>query len=237
MSAFFSVYSGLDREGPGCPEDVLWALEVAGTPDRARICDAGCGSGADSATLAEARRDARIVSVEQAEPLAREAKERLARFGARVETRQNDMARLDGAFDLIWCAGALYFLGVTEGLSGWRSNLAPGGAIAFSEPCAIAGAETGATQRFWADYPALTDLAGIEARVRAAGFAPLGHRIIVGPPWARYYASLERRIAALRKGRPDAEVRQVLDAAEAEIAAWRQAPEAIAYALLVVRPE
>ena len=32
--AFFTVHRDLEREGPGEAADVIWALEVAGTPDQ-----------------------------------------------------------------------------------------------------------------------------------------------------------------------------------------------------------
>jgi SAM-dependent methyltransferase len=234
VSAFFTLYSGLDREGPRTAQDVLWALDTAGTPAKARICDAGCGSGADSATLARARPEATITAIEQAPQLAEEARARLVNV-PNATVRQGDMTTPGGPYDLIWCAGALYFLGVTEGLSCWRTSLAPGGSIAFSEPCAPTP-HSDAARRFWAEYPALTDLAGIESRARAAGFEPVTHRMIAGQDWVPYYNSLETRITALRADAPDAELADVLDAAEIEIANWRAAPEDIAYALLLVRP-
>ena len=40
-----------------------------------------------------------------------------------------------GPFDLIWCAGAVYFEGITECLQAWAPALKPGGAVAFSEVC------------------------------------------------------------------------------------------------------
>ena len=45
-----------------------------------------------------------------------------------------DMATAEGPFDFIWCAGALYFLGLSSGLAAFRPRLAETGAIA----CALA---------------------------------------------------------------------------------------------------
>ena len=197
-AAFFTLYQGLAREGPGEAADLDWALGLAGTPDAARICDAGAGSGADAEVLAEARRKARITAVEKAPALAAEARARLARFAPRVKLVEGDMARLAGPYDLIWSAGAVYFLGVSEALSRWRGALAPGGRVAFSEPVWLTADPPQAAREFWAGYPAISDLAGIEARVRAAGYRTLGARMIVGRPWETYYTPLAARIAALR---------------------------------------
>ena len=39
-----------------------------------------------------------------------------------------------GSQDLIWCEGAIYFMGVTEALRAWRPLLRADGAVAFTEP-------------------------------------------------------------------------------------------------------
>ncbi|MGR3805485.1 class I SAM-dependent methyltransferase [Marinibacterium profundimaris] len=233
MSAFHRLYSGLDREGPGLPEDVHWALDRLSLKGPVRVCDAGCGSGADTRTLGIALPEARIEAVEQMPHLAGEAKARCGDLG-NVSVRHGDMGALEGPFDLIWSAGALYFLGVTEGLTAWADALAPGGGVAFSEPVRLTGNDP-EVERFWAEYPALTDLDGIAARVRQAGYEMLDHRLILGAPWAAYYQSLAARIVALSV-EADAEMRRVLDTSWTEIANWRAAPDRIAYALVIARP-
>lgn len=232
MTAFHRLYSGLDREGPGTTEDVLWALERLGIADGAMVCDAGCGSGADTLTLGRALPRARIEAVEQMDHLAAEATARCADL-PNVVVRAGDMGDLHGPYDLIWSAGALYFLGVTEGLQAWAPALASGGAVAFSEPVRLA--KDAATDRFWAEYPALTDLDGITERVEAAGYAMVDHRMIVGAPWKAYYRSLAARIVDLSDD-PDPELQEVLAASWEEISNWRAAPDRIAYALVLARP-
>ena len=233
MSAFQRLYSGLDREGPGLAEDVHWALDRLGIGGAARVCDAGCGSGADTATLGAALPDARIEAVEQMAHLADEARERCAGLG-NVAVHTADMAELSGPFDLIWSAGAIYFLGVTDGLTAWKPALAPGGAVAFSQAVRMVEGDAH-VERFWADYPALTDLDGVFDQSRAAGYDVIDHRLILGAPWVAYYRSLAARILAL-SGDPDPELQAVLAASWTEITHWRAAPDRIAYALVLARP-
>ncbi|WP_068116464.1 class I SAM-dependent methyltransferase [Tropicimonas marinistellae] len=235
--AFFTLHDGLPREGPGCPEDVHWAIGVAGTHGEARVCDAGCGPGADTETLAEALPDAWIDAVDLHGPFAAATAARCARFGPRVKAWQGDMGTLSGPYDLIWCAGALYFLGVTEGLTAMRPMLTRAGRVAFSEPVLLGGKETQALRDFWEEYPGITDRAGIERRISAAGYRTFDTRLIVGAPWEAYYLPMERRIAELRaEGVPET-VEQALREGEREIANWRAASGRIAYLLSVVAPE
>lgn len=231
--AIAALHRDMPRQGPGLPGDVRWALDIAGTPEIARIADAGCGPGADLLTLADARPEAKIEGIEMMPHLAEEARAATAGL-PNVSVRQGDMAALTGPYDLIWCAGALYFLGIAQGLSGWRAALAPGGCVAFSEPVLEAGASETA-RAFWQDYSEARDLDGIAEEARRAGFELLGHRRVVGDAWRGYYDALSARIAKLRPGARGA-LADLLERSAREIRLWQAAPDEIAYALLVVRP-
>ena len=233
---FFEVHRGLHREGPGLPEDVIWALETAGLSGALRVCDAGCGPGADTVTLAQALPEARIDAVDGVASFVAEARARVAGFGARVAVFEGDMAGLRGPYDLIWCAGALYFLGIEAGLQGWREALAPGGWVAFSEPCFLSTSPSEAARAFWEGEGAVGDIASIRARVAAAGYEVCGERMITGAGWAAYYAPMRERIGALRAAGRGEELAEVIAQSEAEMARWQAAPDEIAYALMLVRP-
>lgn len=232
--ALFTVHRDLPREGPGSKADVAWALYVAATPETARICDAGCGPGADTVTLAKERPHAFVEAVDQIGHFVAAAQARTAPYGKRVAVRQGDMASLTGPYDLIWCAGALYFLGITEGLKRWRMALARGGHVAFSEPCLLANPSQAALD-FWAGYPQVTNAQGIRDRVEAAGYRVIGEHLMIGAPWDAYYRPMAARIATLRPGATGA-LAAALDEAGAEITRWQAAPGEIAYALMVVEP-
>lgn len=234
--AFFTLHSDLPREGPGLPEDVHWALSVAGVSGSVSVCDAGCGPGADLETLAAALPQARLIGIETHPPFIDAARSRVARFGDRVTADVGDMSQLTGPFDLIWSAGALYFLGVQTGLRAWAKALAPGGYVAFSEPVAVTWPLSASTAAFWEEYSALTDLPGLVAQVEAAGFEVMDHRLITGAAWAAYYDPMRHRVAALRKSAVDDALARVLDEADREIALWEEGGDDIAYALLVTRP-
>lgn len=236
-TAFFTLHRDLPREGPGTPEDVLWALDCLNLSGQLNVLDAACGPGADLATLAHALPEAQITGIEKVAHFVDAARARVANQAPRVTVRQGDMGDPGGPFDLIWCAGALYFLGVSEGLRGWRDALAPGGAVVFSEPVLLDTPPDVKTAAFWEDYPQITDLDGIVARVNAAGFVVQAHRMIVGAPWEAYYAPMQARIDALRDQSPDATLCITLDSHQLEIDRWRAAADRVAYALLIVTPQ
>lgn len=233
MDAFFTLHRDLPREGPGEPDDVAWATQRAGIGPQAQMADVACGPGADIGALLQAAPQGHVTALDKTAHFVDDARARW-REDTRVTVLRADMAAIHNAYDFIWCAGAVYFLGVTEALRAWRKSLLPGGAIAFSEPCWFGDTRSDRARAMWAEYPAMTDEAGIKARVAAAGYEVLDTRRLSDAAWEAYLTPIDARIAALRPGADDA-LHVVLDEAEEEAAAWRQTRAEAGYLLLVVR--
>lgn len=230
--AFFTLHSGLPREAPGDADSLAWALDVARTPVRARILDAGCGPGADLALLRDKRPAARLEGIDLHAPFIDQIRAEQPEVVARV----GDMLLLDGQFDLIWSAGAAYGPGVTAALSAWRGQLCPGGVVAFSDCLWRTPRPAPAARIFWdRDYPGMLDLPGHLARIEAAGYRILGARWLGDAAWQAYYGPLADRVASLRAG-ADADLAQVLNATQSEIDLWAKHGGDYGYYLSVVRP-
>ncbi|MCZ8133719.1 MAG: class I SAM-dependent methyltransferase [Rhodobacteraceae bacterium] len=233
--SFFAVHSDLPREGPGEAADVAWALALAGVPEGAAICDAGAGAGGDVAALLTVP-GARVLAIDTHPGFVAQMRARFAGEG-RVMVEEADMGALAahpaGPFDLIWCAGALYFLGLDDGLAAMAAALKPGGVLAFSEPCFFVAQPSAAAVGFWEGYPT-REAAGIAAAVAAAGYESLGVRALGDAAWAAYYGPMEARIADLRPG-ADAALGAMLDLCAQEAAQWRQVRGETGYLLTVAR--
>lgn len=230
--AFFTLHSGLPREAPGDEQSLAWALDLAGTPVRGRILDAGCGPGADLALLSRLRPGARLLGMDLHPDFIARIRSELPE----VEAMVGDMLDPPGRFDLIWSAGAAYGPGVLAALDAWRAHLEPGGAIAFSDCLWRTARPAPAARDFWArEYPGMCDLAGHLTRLEQAGWQIRGARWLGDAAWAAYYGPLAARIAQLRPG-ADAEMAAVLDEAESEIALWNNHGGDYGYYLTVVVP-
>ena len=231
-AAFFTLHADLPREAPGDADSLAWALELAQTPARARILDAGCGPGADLALLQALRPAARLEGIDLHAPFI----DRVRAEQPEVVAKLGDMLDLDGAYDLIWSAGAAYGPGVSTALTAWRGHLATGGAVAFSDCLWRKPRPAPAALAFWdREYPGMLDVPGHIARIEAAGYRVLGARWLGDAAWQAYYGPLCDRVAALSPD-ADAEMRQVLAATEAEIDLWRRHGGDYGYYLTVVRP-
>ncbi len=235
MSAeFFTLHRDLPREGPGEPLDVEWAVRTAGLENPALVLDAACGPGSDTVTLAQAMPSARIESVDQIEHFVDAARKKTAFLGERTHVFVGDMFDQTGPYDLIWCAGAAYFQGVSTSLKRWRKVLNPTGRIAFSEAVWLRNDPPPTLRNCWEEYSDMTDIAGTIARIKGAGFHVLDMRILSEKAWENYYEPMQARIDYLRKTHVGPELVEVLEDGEFEIAMRRQYPEHYGYALFVV---
>ena len=138
MEMFFKLYEGLDREGPGSRAMTERAYRMCqGLPSRPAILELGCGSGGATMDLA-AITQGTITATDVYQPFLDQLMERAARqeVAVRVTALKRDMAELDfppESFDLIWCEGAAYIMGVDQALSYWRQFLKPGGYVVLSD--------------------------------------------------------------------------------------------------------
>ncbi|SMX41663.1 class I SAM-dependent methyltransferase [Actibacterium lipolyticum] len=236
MTAFFEVHKDLPREGPGEAADVHWALKRAALRPDAIVCDAGCGPGDDIQALLRHLPAGHLLAVDLHAPFVAQAEARFENE-PRVDARVGDMAQLDtqpdAPFDLIWCAGALYFLGVSEGLGVFRKALKENGYVAFSEPAFLTDEPSQAARSFWDGYEPSSE-AELRAKVEAAGFKVLGIKTVSDAAWENYYQPMEARIAKLRAG-ANAELSKALDENQAEAESWRKVKGETGYLLVLAQ--
>lgn len=234
--AFFTVHSDLPREGPGTRADLDWAMTLASPPKDARILEAGCGPGADIEGLLAHVPSGHVTAVDTHAPFIKTVQAKWP-HEPRVTALVTDMANVSGSFDLIWSAGALYFLGLKEGLSVMSEKLAPEGAIAFSDMVYLSDQrDPDMRKAIEAEAPWITGHIAHQKRIKDLGFMILGQRVLPIASWEAYYTPMEARLKALIPTE-DRELRAAIDEASAEIALWRKYHRHFGYVLSVVRPK
>ena len=113
--------------------------------------------------------------------------------------------------------------------------MAEGGSIAFSQVCWFTDTPAQEAQAGWADYPQMTNEAGVLNQIKAAGYRAVQTRRLSDAAWEAYYTPLDARISQLEPGETEA-MRAVLTEARAEAALWRRHRTAFGYLLCVVQP-
>jgi len=135
---FFELYESIPRQGPGSDASTLRALGALPPLDAThRILDIGCGSGAQTMTLAR-NCPAQIVASDFHAPFLETLMQRASAAGVahRISTLQADMAALPfepEEFDHLWAEGSVFIIGLERGLELWRPLVKPGGFLVLSD--------------------------------------------------------------------------------------------------------
>ena len=232
-AVFWALHTDLPREGVGSDATTRALLELARPLPGDRALDVACGPGRSALVLADS--GFRVTAVDTHEPFLDRLR---AAAGERAITVEHaSMAELPyaaSAFDLVWCEGAAYLMGVDAALAAWRRLLAPGGALVVTEVGWTTPSPSAAAREFWAGYPAMRDEAGTVAAAQAAGYEVVATRLLPETDWwDEYYVPLEARIDGWPD--PDPETAAALAPNRAEVELRRRHPGDYGYVGYVLR--
>jgi ubiquinone/menaquinone biosynthesis C-methylase UbiE len=240
---FEEVHTDLPREAPGsaeCTERALAAL--GGGAGIEAVLDIACGPGTQTLDLARLLPDAWITAIDLHRPFIERARERARAAGVadRVTFETADMNNLsypDASFDLLWCEGGIYLMGVLEALDAWRRLLVPGGAVAFTDAVWLGDAAPQALEDWWtAEYAKIGSIDNCLDLVAAAGFSVLEHFVLPETAWEAYYGPMQTRIDVLgERYRGDQAALSVLAESEREIDYYRRWSAHYGYLFVVAR--
>lgn len=243
LQVFFEVQRGLPRQGPGDNGSTNKALALcSGLPNKPSVLDIGCGPGMQTMALAEAT-SGRITAVDNFDEYLDELREKLkkATLSDRVDVKNADMRALGlpkATFDLIWCEGAAYIMGIPAALKAWRPLLRDQGYLAFTELVWLDETPASEAAEFFGnEYPAMTSIKAISEVIRENGFKFVGDFTLPDFAWwDRYYTPLEAKLPSLKlKYEGDEEALGVISSTEAEIDVRRRFGQSYGYHFFVAR--
>ncbi len=209
-------------------------------PEKPRVSDLGCGSGAAALVLAE-ELQAPVIAVDLAasflDELNRKAAER--GLGHLIRTVEADMGALDwpaDSLDLLWSEGAAYQLTFAGALKTWRPLLPVGGLAVISELTLFVDPLPDEVREFWAaGYPSAGSEEENARRAATAGYEVLGiERLPQAAWWENYYGPLRLRIEQLRPT-ASAVMQRVIEETEIEIDLFRRFGESYGYEFYLLR--
>ncbi len=239
---FFEIHADLPRQGPGNFESTKKALELAGDlPTEPHILDIACGPGMQTMDLAKLMPQARITAFDMYPPFVDELKKRAEAQGCadRITAFVGDMIAPDvpeTAFDLIWCEGAAYIMGVENALRSWKRFLKSGGRLALTDAVWLKSDPPVRVRQCWEEYPGMQDLNGLRALVADCGYRLIGDFVL--PPeawWDDYYGPLEVNVARMEtKYADDPSASAVIRESREEIEVCRDYGDYYSYAFLVI---
>ena len=240
---FFELFSGLPRQGPGTATSTRRALRfVPDVGPGTRVLDIGSGTGAQTLVLAESL-PCRIIAIDNHPPFVDTLNRNARELGIedRLEARVADMRQLDfadGSFELIWCEGAIYNMGVEAALRDWRRLLRRNGHIAFTEVCWQKPKPPAPCVAFWnREYPAIRDTAALLEAIDACEYETVAHFPLPASAWwDDYYRPLQDNVTAFRElHRDDPDALALAEKCQEEIDTWHAYSQFYGYEFFVLR--
>ncbi|GAA4808240.1 class I SAM-dependent methyltransferase [Olivibacter ginsenosidimutans] len=191
-----------ERQGPGNEWATTHALNLVEGLDKVeQILDIGCGTGAQTITLAQ-KTNATIIAVDLLSSFLKVVEQRAAwwNFQDRIQVQEASMQALpfeEDTFDLIWSEGAIYHMGFENGLKQWYKLLKTDGYLVVSEISWITQERPHELVNYWVNnYPEIDLISNKMKMVEQCGYLPVGCFTLPREAWDNYYHPIIKQIAA-----------------------------------------
>lgn len=194
MELMMHLHRNNKRQGPGSEEATNLAITLAKIDKEKvyKIADIGCGTGAQTMSLAKVLKGD-IIAVDLFEEFLEKLKERCRneKITAHIKTLSTSMDNLPfekEEFDIIWSEGAVYNIGFKNGINYWKDFLKHGGILAVSELSWTTSNRPKELEDFWnGEYAEMDTIAGKIGILEEAGYKVLGHFILPDDCWLENY--------------------------------------------------
>ena len=244
LELLIDFHKDADRQGPGSSKETIKALELIDISkgDKLKIADIGCGSGAQTITLAKSI-DGQITAVdlfpEFLGKLNSKAKEQgLQDKITTLEKAMEDLPFDNEEFDIIWSEGAIYIMGFEAGIKKWKDYLKPGGYIAVSEITWITNSRPDEIEEHWNnEYPEIDTASNKIKILEENGFSPVGYFILPESSWIdNYYQPIEERIDDFLKKHSYSEIaKSIVDGEREEIRKYKKYKDFFSYGFYIAK--
>src|SRR5574344_478239 len=199
FSLVCEYFSSLERQGPGSEEMTKLALSfIDGLTEKSKIADLGCGTGGQTATLAQNTK-ASITALDLFPSFIDKLRERFAtlKLSDRVNGIVGSMDELpfsENEFDLIWCEGAIYNIGFKHGIEYWHRFMKSGGYLAVTEASWFTENRPEEINQFWNEaYPEIDTIPNKVQQMQSAGYMPVATFILPEECWTDNFYTLQKR--------------------------------------------
>jgi cyclopropane fatty-acyl-phospholipid synthase-like methyltransferase len=196
-----------DRQGPGSHHDTLKALSfIAIDPGKTlKIADIGCGTGAQTISLAQVL-NANITAVDLFPEFLEKLTANSKALGLedKISTLARSMDDLPFSpeeFDIIWSEGAIYNMGFEKGIDQWKHFLKVGGYMALSEITWTTATRPAEIEKHWnTEYPEIDTASHKIGVLEKHGFSTVGYFYLPESSWLdTYYNPMQERFDAFLK--------------------------------------
>lgn len=201
MEAIFDLFQGLERMSPGSRETTEKAFELLSHGRTvASIVEFGCGRGIATLPLAEIS-SAAITAVDNYLSFLQQLEERAAEQGLtpQISVAQRSMDQPwpdDSKFDVIWCEGAVYNIGLPQALELWQPLVSSPGAIGVSDLVWLTEKPDAEVAAFWQSQGvSLRSHEESKMLFASHGWKLMDSFLLPDRDWQNYYQPLSQRLS------------------------------------------
>jgi len=244
MELLIDFHKDAERQGPGSNEDTLKALGFLSIDNsrQLKVADIGCGSGAQTITLAQ-NLNAKITAIDLFPEFLEKLNSNAEKLGLqdKINTLQKSMDDLPFAkeeFDIIWSEGAIYIIGFEEGIKQWKEYLKVGGYIALSEITWTTNSRPKEIEEHWnVEYPQIDTASNKIKILEENGFSPVGYFYLPESSWINnYYQPIEDRIDKFLKKHNNSDLAKgIVEAEQNEINKYRKYKDFLSYGFYIAK--
>ncbi len=232
------------RQGPGSTRDTLKALSFIDieTNKSLKVADIGCGSGAQTLTLAQ-NIEGQITAVDLFPEFLTKLNIRAKKKGLEnkiitLEKSMEDLPFDNEEFDIIWSEGAIYIMGFEAGIKSWQEYLKSGGYIAVSEITWLTNSRPKEIEEYWNnEYPEIDTASNKIKILEENNFSPVGYFILSEDSWMdNYYKPMEKRFDDfLRKHDNSKIAKSFVEAEKEEIKKYKKYKDYLSYGFYIAK--
>lgn len=235
-------FKRIDRQGPGGDNETMLAKYLLPNFEKdIRIADIGCGTGRQTAVLAEMF-DGQIDAVDLFPEMLDGLMARCIQRGVAdkvnpIKASMDALPFLPETYDLIWAEGSIFIIGYEKGLRYWRQFLKPSGFIVVSE-CSWLGDKRPQNMSWIHDN--LPEIDTIDNKIRQmqkAGYEPYAHFTLPEHCWTdNYYAHMPKAMDAFLTDHPSHPSAQIfVERMKEEIAYYQNNKDTFGYVFYIGR--
>lgn len=224
LELLVDFHKDAERQGPGSANETLRALNFVkdNKNTNVKIADIGCGTGAQTITIAQ-NIEAQITAVDLFPEFLEKLKLNSEELGLKdkiitLEMSMENLTFNDEEFDIIWSEGAIYNMGFETGIKQWKKYLKPHGYIAVSEITWITNSRPKEIEEYWNnEYPEIDKASNKIKILEDNGYTPVGYFVLPKECWLdNYYNPIESRFNKFLSKHKNCEFAQKLVETEKE---------------------
>jgi len=244
IELLIDLHKEAERQGPGSSSDTKRALDLIGIDKNAKIkiADIGCGSGAQTITLAQ-NTNSQITAVDLFSEFLQKLGDKAKELGLinRITTLQKSMDALPfdkEEFDVIWSEGAIYNIGFEKGVKDWKDYLKVGGYLAVSEISWLTNARPREVEEYWIkEYPQIDTISNKIRILEESGYLPVGNFVLPQYCWTEnYYEPMKDRFSDYLERHKNSELaKSIIESEEKEIKVYDKFKDYFSYGFYVAK--